>query len=130
MTGLRAQRRTVEVLSDILMTYLIAILCVVGIALGQILFKLSAAAADRAGSFLDPRAALILVAAFALYGLTTIAWVWVLQRIELGRAYPLMALAFVLVPLGSHFVLGERFQPQYYVGVAMIVTGIVVAVRS
>jgi drug/metabolite transporter (DMT)-like permease len=53
-----------------------------------------------------------------------------LQRVELGRVYPLMALAFALVPLGSHFVFGERFQSQYFVGVAMIVAGIVVAVRA
>jgi drug/metabolite transporter (DMT)-like permease len=42
----------------------------------------------------------------------------------------LMALAFVIVPIGSHFVFGERFQPQYFVGVALIMVGIIVAARS
>jgi drug/metabolite transporter (DMT)-like permease len=110
--------------------YLVAIMCVIGIAVGQILFKFSAASLQRSGSFFDSRTMLILVSAFALYGLTTIAWIWVLQKAELGRIYPLMALAFVLVPVGSYFVFGERFQPQYFVGVAMIVTGIVVTVRA
>jgi len=41
-----------------------------------------------------------------------------------------MALAFVLVPLGSHLVFGEKFQFQYYLGVALIVSGIVVATRA
>lgn len=41
-----------------------------------------------------------------------------------------MALAFVLVPIGSHFVFGERFQPQYFVGVAIIMLGITVIVKS
>lgn len=112
------------------MTYLIAIICVVGIATGQILFKLSAASLQRTGSFFDPGTMVTLVSAFTLYGVTTIAWVWVLQKIELGRVYPLMALAFVLVPIGSHVFLGERFQPQYFVGVAMIMTGIIIAVRA
>lgn len=112
------------------MIYFTAILCVIGIAAGQILFKLSATALRQAGTFLDIRVAAILFSALALYGITTIAWVWVLQCIELGRAYPLMALAFVLVPIGSYFILGERFQPQYFIGVALILTGIVVAVRS
>ncbi|WP_454696913.1 EamA family transporter [Achromobacter aegrifaciens] len=112
------------------MTYLVAVICVIGIAVGQILFKLSAASLKQTGSFFDPKTLVMLFTAFALYGLTTVAWVWVLQKIDLGRVYPLMAMAFVLVPIGSHLFLGERFQPQYFVGVALIVIGIIVAVRA
>jgi drug/metabolite transporter (DMT)-like permease len=32
--------------------------------------------------------------------------------------------------LGSHFILGERFQPQYFVDVALIMIGIVVTVKA
>jgi len=81
-------------------------------------------------AFFDLGTLTLLFSAFALYGLTTIAWVWVLQKAELGRVYPLMAMAFVLVPIGSYFFLGERFNPQYFVGVALIAAGIVIAVRS
>lgn len=112
------------------MTYFVAIVCVLGIAAGQILFKLSASAMHKAGSYFDLRSLMILFVALALYGITTLAWVWVLQKIELGRAYPLMAMAFVLVPIGSHFVFGERFQVQYFVGVAMIMVGILVTVKA
>jgi len=41
-----------------------------------------------------------------------------------------MALAVVLVPLGSHIVFGERFQYQYFIGVALIMAGIIVAVKA
>ncbi|MBT0624241.1 MULTISPECIES: EamA family transporter [Pseudomonas] len=112
------------------MIYVIALACVVGIATGQILFKLSAASLHETGSWFDPKTMLTLFFALALYGITTIAWIWVLQKIDLGKAYPLMALAFALVPVGSHFVLGERFQPQYFVGVAIIMLGIIVTVKS
>lgn len=113
-----------------MLVQIIAVLCVLGIAIGQILFKLSANSLDQTGSFFAPKTAAILLAALALYGITTIAWVWVLQKVELGRVYPLMALAFVLVPLGSHIILGERFQTQYFAGVALIMIGIVVAVKA
>lgn len=109
---------------------IVAVLCVVGLAIGQILFKISAAAWARTGSLFALETAKTLVVALALYALTTVAWVWVLQKADLGRVYPFMALAFVLVPFASHFVLGERFPPQYFVGVALIVIGIVVAVRA
>jgi drug/metabolite transporter (DMT)-like permease len=112
------------------MTYFIIVLCVIGIAAGQILFKLSAISLQKTGSLLDFSTASILFSALALYGITTIAWVWILQKIELGRAYPFMALAFVFVPIGSHFILGERFQSQYLIGVTMIIIGIVVAIKS
>lgn len=109
--------------------YLIATLSVVGLAVGQILFKASATALSESGTFFAIKPAAMLFAAMCLYGVTSIAWVWVLQKVELGRVYPLMALAFVLVPLGSHLVFGERFQYQYFIGVAMIVLGIFVSVR-
>lgn len=110
--------------------YLAAVLCVFGLAIGQILFKVSATALAENGTFFSFKPAAALMAAMCLYGITSVAWVWVLQKAELGRIYPLMALAFVLVPLGSHFVFGERFHPQYFVGVALIVVGIVVVVKS
>jgi drug/metabolite transporter (DMT)-like permease len=113
-----------------MLVQIIAVLCVVGLAIGQILFKFSATSLTQTGSFFAPKTAAILLAALALYGITTIAWVWVLQKVELGRIYPLMAMAFVIVPLGSHFIFGERFHPQYFVGVTLIMTGIIVAVRA
>ena len=41
-----------------------------------------------------------------------------------------MALAFVIVPLLSAVLLGERLQPTYWLGVTMIVAGVSIAVRS
>lgn len=111
-------------------TYIAALLCVVGLAVGQILFKISATVLEETGSYFTFKGLGALLGAMVLYAVTSVAWVWVLQKVELGRVYPLMALAFVLVPLGSYFVLGERFQYQYYVGVAMIIIGIIIAVRS
>ena len=109
---------------------LIAIFCVFGICLGQLLFKLSGVALNETGSFFNSRTLLILLTAFTLYGITSIAWVWVLQRIELGRIYPYMAMAFILVPIGSHYLFNENFNTQYFIGVALIVLGIIVTVKS
>jgi len=113
-----------------MLIYVTAVLCVVGLAVGQILFKVSAMSLSETGSFFAPKTAVTLFSAMVLYAITSIAWVWVLQKVELGKVYPLMALAFVLVPLGSHFIFGERFQPQYFVGVALIMIGIVITVKS
>ena len=89
-----------------MLVHIVAVLCVVGLAIGQILFKISATSLTQTGSFFAFKTASILIAAVTLYAITSVAWVWVLQKVELGRVYPLMALAFVLVPLGSHFAFG------------------------
>lgn len=107
------------------MTYFVALLCVLGISAGQILFKLSAMSFHHAGSYTSVRGLLILTAALVLYGVTTLAWVWVLQKIALGHAYPLMALAFILVPLASYFIFQERFTAQYAIGVILIILGVI-----
>lgn len=111
-------------------TCFVALLCVICMAAGQILFKMSATALAESGTFFAFKPAAILISAMCLYGITSVAWVWVLQKTELGRVYPLMALAFVLVPLSSYFVFGERFQLQYFIGVVLIVAGIIIAVRA
>jgi multidrug transporter EmrE-like cation transporter len=113
-----------------MMTYLAAIVCVVCIAVGQILFKLTSVQLQKSGSYFDPSTATLLISALALYGLTTLGWIWVLQKIPLGRAYPLMALAFVLVPLASYFIFNERYSMQYMMGMTMIVLGIALTVNS
>lgn len=113
-----------------MLVQLVALLCVLGLAVGQILFKFSATSLAQTGSFFAVKTAATLFSAMLLYGITSVAWVWVLQKVELGRVYPLMALAFVLVPLGSHLIFGEQFSPQYFIGVILIMVGIAVAVSA
>lgn len=113
-----------------MLTYALAVVCVVGIAIGQILFKLTANALAETGSIFAPKTLTVLLCALALYGLTTLLWIWVLQRGNLSRIYPIMALSFVLVPILSHFLLGEKFNTQYFVGVGLLLCGIVLTIKS
>ena len=113
-----------------MITYVLAVLCVVGIACGQILFKLTANALAETGSLFAGKTFTILFCALALYGLTTLGWIWVLQKGNLSRIYPIMALSFVFVPILSHFLLGEKFNTQYFVGVGLLLCGIVLTIKS
>lgn len=110
--------------------YLLTILCVLGIAIGQILFKVSANSMNKTGSFFAIETLAVFFATMVLYGITSIGWVLILRKAELGKVYPFMALAFILVPLASRFFFGERFAPGYFVGTALIMSGIVVTVAA
>ena len=50
----------------------------------------------------------------------------VLQRLEVGVAYPMLSLNFVLVTLVARYVLAEPADGRHWLGVGLIVAGVVV----
>ena len=99
-----------------------------GMAGGQILFKL---AAIRSGTgrplgerFLDLSPNGYFLAALLLYGTLSVLWVWVLTITPLSRAYPFVALAFVVTPLAGGFLFGEPISVRLFAGIALILCGL------
>jgi drug/metabolite transporter (DMT)-like permease len=110
------------------MGYVVAILCVLGVGVGQLLLRLGTEFAERDGGYLTPSVLLTLGGVIGLYGLLFLAWFWVVGNIGLARAYPMMALSFVLVPFGGYLFFGERFGVQYLVGLGLVVAGILLII--
>jgi undecaprenyl phosphate-alpha-L-ara4N flippase subunit ArnE len=111
---------------------LLTLLCVVLIAAGQMLFKVAAAqwridgwSWSTARGFLSPAMVLALI----LYGMTTVLWVFILRTVPLSVAFPVYALVFVLVPVAAHFLLNEPWSWNALVGGAVIMLGVIIAVR-
>jgi len=59
--------------------------------------------------------------------LAGVCWMLAIERLEVGYAYPFMALSFVLVPLGSTLLFGEPLPAPQMIGLALIVTGVTVS---
>lgn len=104
--------------------YLGVIGCVIAISSGQILFKLAANKMSLGQGLFQFNTLAILFLAFFIYGITSLVWVYLLQKIDIGKVYPLMALAFIFVPVGSVIFFGESFNARYLLGVFLIVSGI------
>lgn len=111
---------------------LLTLFCVLLIAVGQLLFKTAAAQWRTDGwswttvaGFLSP----VMVLALVVYGFATLLWVYVLRTVPLASAYALFSLAFLIVPLLAYFVLGERLSANTLIGGAIIVVGVIIAVR-
>jgi drug/metabolite transporter (DMT)-like permease len=103
------------------------LVCVVTLAIGQLLFKLSA------NSTLEPGVSFSIrnlatnpwfVASLLLYGSATLLWVWILRSVPLSVAYPFFALSFVFVPFLGQIILGEEVNQIYWVGIGLIVLGV------
>ncbi len=105
----------------------LTLLCVFGIAMGQLLFKKAAMGLPAQPGVADWLLNGWLLVALALYGLTTLLWVWILRHAPLHLAYPFMGLAFLLVPLMASWWLDEPLHWQSLVGGALILTGVWVA---
>lgn len=101
-----------------------------GISIGQLFLKLAAinlhnpkAVGIWIGSY---RLNLYFIVGIGLLGASTLLWIWVLRTLPLNIAYPFMALAFVIVPLLSYYLLGEPLGWKSFVGGLLIIAGVVI----
>ena len=101
----------------------------VALSIGQLLFKLAAPATKGPGFGAAVRGLLMspaFVGGALLYAALTFYWTWLLGRVPLTHAYPIVALCFVLVPVMSWLVFGERAGTMYFVGLLFVVIGVAI----
>lgn len=71
-----------------------------------------------------------LLLALASLGGGLLLWLLVLQRLEVGVAYPMLSLNFVLVTLVARFGFREPVDMRHWLGVALLVAGVVLLGRQ
>jgi drug/metabolite transporter (DMT)-like permease len=100
---------------------------ILALAVGQVFFK-NVGLAIRGRPLLDGFLLMAhqpaLYAALAVYGFATLLWIWILSRVPLTQAYPWMAISLVIVPLAGWFVFGERVTPIFWLGMVLILVGL------
>jgi drug/metabolite transporter (DMT)-like permease len=108
------------------------VLFAVALACGQVLFKAAAQSIKGPVGF-DAHTLVqlltnpYLLLSFAIYAFAALFWVLLLREIELNKAYLIIALALVLVPLAGTFLFREPFTSRLFVGVVIILIGLAVA---
>ena len=106
------------------MQYLYLSIVVLALSGGQILFK---KAADTLSS-LDKSWHLIyeitFISGIIIYAITTLLWIWCLQKTKLNQAHPFTALAYVIVPVASLVLLGESINEKLIIGISLICVGV------
>lgn len=110
-----------------MLVYGLLFLNIVLLVAGQILFKLGL---DKVGAltfhnlyaaFLSP----YIWAGLALYVVATLFWFAVLSRAQLNVVYPLQSVSYILALLGSIAVFHEQVSPIRWLGVLVILMGVV-----
>ncbi|MFW9258155.1 multidrug resistance protein [Nostoc sp. KVJ20] len=66
---------------------------------------------------------------FVCYIFMTVLWLYVLRIIPLSQAFPVLGLMYALIPIASHYLLKEQVIFSQWVGISIIITGVVLVVN-
>ena len=67
---------------------------------------------------------------FICYVGVTVLWLCVLRMIPLNQAFPFLGLTYALVPLVSHYFLSEKVIWSQWIGIAIIVAGVIFVIQK
>ena len=95
-------------------------------AIGQLLFRVGARGRVSLSAYIN----FPILSGLVLYALGTMIWIYVLSRVALVDVYAFTALTFVVVYLGSVFVLHERINIDNGAGVLLVLIGLYLITRS
>jgi drug/metabolite transporter (DMT)-like permease len=104
-----------------------ALICVLAISGGQLLFKQAGIEIQQAGTWFSTRVVVYVGLAGIVYGLTTLLWINLLRYVPLNKAYLFMALCFVIVPIVGSLMFKESVSVGYVIGALLIISGLFVA---
>jgi multidrug transporter EmrE-like cation transporter len=101
---------------------------------GEVLFKKGAEASHSAAGLkavigLAPLASAWTWAGVIVYVASLVSWLYVLRFVPLGVAFTLINGVHVLVPLGSLLFLHERVSAMRWVGIAIVLCGILMLIK-
>ncbi len=108
------------------MTFALLLLACLLTCAGQIARNtpLKAGAAPSRGSRRKLRSPWLWLALLCL-GFGLLVWLLVLQRLEVGVAYPMLSLNFVLITLVARYLFKEHIDRRHWLGVGLVIAGVV-----
>jgi len=109
------------------MKYVLLLLSMTMAVTGQLLFKRglsSATLVPTIGSVLQTIFIPTVFLGFFIYGMSSIVWLFVLQKLPLSVAYPSLALTYVIVVMASFVLFKEPLTVDKIVGVLLISIGV------
>jgi multidrug transporter EmrE-like cation transporter len=104
----------------------LAVICVLLSSAAQLAMKrgLGPGGADVAGTYTQAFTSPLVWFGLFLYGASAVLWLWVLSRLDVSLAYPLVSLGFVVTMGLGVLWLGEPFSWVRVAGCTLIVVGV------
>lgn len=118
------------------MVYLVAFLSIALSAIAQYFLKIGVGQLSwlTTTSFRQKIDSLVtnwpLIGGVGCYVLSMIFWLYVLSKMEMSKAYPLVSIGYIFTLLIGHFLLGESVSLFKVVGIVLIVLGVFFITRA
>lgn len=109
------------------LTLSLAVFCVLLSSAAQIALKRGMApppGTNLGGTYAHALTSPMVWVGLGLYGLSTLLWLWVLSRLDVSLAYPLVSLGFVVTMAAGVLWLGEPFSWLRVGACTLIVIGV------
>lgn len=100
--------------------------------IGQLMLRHGMKAARDAGGSLVTHAVTspFVIGGLTVFAVSAVVWLAALSRVPLSRAYPFNAVTYVGILLAARFGLHEHVSPTRWLGAGLVVTGLLLVVRS
>jgi len=72
----------------------------------------------------------LLIVGIAIFGVSTLLWLFALAKADLSFAYPFLSLTYLAVLIGGAFLFGDKVTVPRVLGFAVIIIGVFIVARS
>lgn len=72
----------------------------------------------------------LLIVGIAIFGISTLLWLFALAKADLSFAYPFLSLTYLAVLIGGAFLFGDKVTLPRVLGFATIIAGVWIVARS
>ncbi len=72
----------------------------------------------------------LLIVGIAIFGISTLLWLFALAKADLSFAYPFLSLTYLVVLIGGAFLFGDKVTLSRVLGFAVIIAGVWIVARS
>lgn len=110
------------------MRYILLLLNIVLISIGQLLLK-KASIITLNQTLVEKILNLFFIGGLFFYGLSTLLWIKILEKIEISVAYPVMAMSYIIVTIGASLFFQEMITGYKITGIIFIIIGIIFMVK-
>jgi drug/metabolite transporter (DMT)-like permease len=71
-----------------------------------------------------------IVAALFCYALSVVVWILALSRVPVSIAFPLLSMAYIVTAVAAWYLLGEALSVTKFVGIGVIILGVIIISRA
>jgi multidrug transporter EmrE-like cation transporter len=111
------------------MVYIWAVISIMLGAVGQFVLKLASGELQTGNGLWHLAVSMFnlkMISAVSCFVISMLMWIFVLRKMELSIAYPMVSLGYVFVMLLSFFFLQENLYLTKLLGTGLIVSGVIV----